>query len=106
MRGQLPFPHLQPEVIGTVPGPITVGPSGQKHRTERNHSAMDAATDVVTITYPITARKADGTDVTLSAVQSITKSKQGSTGTPGTNAPYYEYRYAKTEALSPLPQRT
>jgi|GEM_PF-2809691 len=78
-------------------GKITVGArsgSGTTLCTVADHSAMDGSTDVVTITYPITARKADGTDVTFNLVQTVTKSKQGSTGDPGTPAPYYEYRYA------------
>ncbi|MGV8136499.1 MAG: phage tail protein [Mangrovibacterium sp.] len=78
-------------------GKITVGArsgSGTTICTVADHSAMDSATDVVTITYPITASKADGTDVTFNMVQTITKSKQGTTGDPGTPAPYYEYRYA------------
>ncbi|MEN6413734.1 MAG: hypothetical protein ABFC84_13395 [Veillonellales bacterium] len=78
-------------------GKITVGArsgSGTTICTVADHSAMDNSTDLVTITYPITARKADGTDVTFNLVQTITKSKQGTTGDPGTPAPYYEYRYA------------
>lgn len=88
-------------------GKITVGArsgSGTTTCIIADHSGMDSAIDVVTISYPITARKTDGTDVTFSAVQSITKNKQGDTGSGGADAPYYEYQYAKngSNIASPL----
>lgn len=61
-------------------GKITVGArsgSGTDTCTIADHSAMAADTDKVTITYPITGKRADGTDFTTSVVQVITKSKQG-----------------------------
>ena len=45
-----------------------------------NHSAMSNSVDVATITYPITAKRANGTSTALSLVQTITKSKAGATG--------------------------
>ncbi|MGV8095988.1 MAG: hypothetical protein AB2L24_29400 [Mangrovibacterium sp.] len=79
-------------------GKITVGTRSGSETTTctvADHSAMDSATDLVTITYPITARKADGTDITFNLIQTITKSKAGSSGSDGDDAPFYEYRYAK-----------
>lgn len=49
------------------------------------HSAMVNGTDSVVITYPITARRANGTNVELSCSQTITKSKAGIKGDPGLN---------------------
>lgn len=65
---------------------ITVGArsgSGTTTATVAQHSAMSGAQDTATITYPITARRADGTDVTFSLVQTITKSKAGTDGAAG-----------------------
>jgi hypothetical protein len=45
-----------------------------------NHSAMSSSVDVATITYPITAKRANGTSTALSLVQTVTKSKAGATG--------------------------
>ncbi|MGV8092505.1 MAG: phage tail protein [Mangrovibacterium sp.] len=81
-------------------GKITVGArsgSGTTICTVADHSAMDAATDLITITYPITARKADGTDVIFNLVQTITKSKQGDDGEDGTD---YEFIFTRTTTAS------
>lgn len=64
-------------------GVITVGArSGQGTATctVANHSNMGYLNDSATITYPVTVRRADGTDVSLSLVQSITKTKPGAGG--------------------------
>ena len=45
-----------------------------------NHSAMSSSVDVATITYPITAKRANGTSTALSLVQTVTKSKAGAAG--------------------------
>lgn len=57
--------------------------SGTTTATVGVHSGMSAAQDVVTITYPLTIRRANGTDVSISLIQTITKSKAGSTGGTG-----------------------
>jgi hypothetical protein len=62
---------------------ITVGArsgSGTTLCTVAVHSAASAAQDVITITYPVTVRRADGTDVTFDIVQTLTKSRQGAAG--------------------------
>lgn len=41
------------------------------------HSALRDSVDVVTITYPISVRRADGSNLSLSAQQTLTKSKAG-----------------------------
>lgn len=67
---------------------ITVGAisgSGTTTATVAAHSAMDGVTDSVVITYPITARRADGTQTTFSVTQTITKSKTGEKGDNGAN---------------------
>lgn len=77
-------------IIGTpVVSPaaaITVGArsgSGSTTATVAAHSAASSAADVITITYPVTARKADGSDVAFSVVQTLTKAKAGTPGGPG-----------------------
>jgi len=55
--------------------------------TVAQHSAMVAGTDLVVVTYPITVRRTDGTTVTLSATQTLTKSKAGVTGSTGAQGP-------------------
>lgn len=82
----------------TANGQFTVGPPTQvpastitvgarsyagATATVAQHSAMAAGTDSVVVTYPITVRRTDGTTVTLSATQTLTKSKAGPSGTPG-----------------------
>lgn len=65
---------------------ITVGAisgSGTTTATVAAHSAMDGVTDSVVITYPITARRADGTQTTFNVSQTITKSKTGNSGNDG-----------------------
>lgn len=80
---------------------ITVGAltgAGTTTATVADHSAMSAAQPTCTITYPVTVRRADGTNISLSLVQTITKSftgaqgatgPTGSTGSPGANATAY-----------------
>jgi hypothetical protein len=76
-RPSAPFPSdttYKPTIaLGQGAGGVDVG----------NHSAMSNSVDVATITYPITARRANGTSTALSLTQTITKSKAG---TPGTSA--------------------
>ena len=55
--------------------------------TVAQHSAMVAGTDSVVVTYPITVRRTDGTTVTLSATQTLTKSKAGAQGVDGAPGP-------------------
>lgn len=65
---------------------ITVGARsgrGTTTCTVADHSAMNNAQDMVQITYPITARRANGTSVTFNLVQTITKSKAGEKGEKG-----------------------
>jgi len=50
--------------------------------TVAQHSAMVNTTDSVVITYPIIVRTSNGTNVTLSATQTITKSKAGVNASP------------------------
>jgi len=64
-------------------GSITVGSrsgGGTTTALVNVHSAMSNSEDVVTITYPLTINRADGSDVTMSTTQTITKSKTGATG--------------------------
>jgi hypothetical protein len=68
-------------------GKITAGArsgNGTTTLTVADHSAMDNATDSVQITYPLTIQKADGTSVSWSAKQVVTKGKAGATGSSGT----------------------
>lgn len=67
---------------------ITVGARSYAGTTATvaQHSAMLAGTDSVVVTYPITVRRTDGTTVTLSATQTLTKSKAGVKGDAGVNA--------------------
>jgi len=72
-------------------GKITVGAISGSTTTTATvavASAMDSATDVVTITFPVTVRRANGADVTLNLVQTIAKTKSGSTGTRGSRTVY------------------
>jgi len=68
-------------IVGAISG------SGTTTATVAAHSAMDSATDSVQITYPITVQRADGSTVSLSLTQMITKSKQGIQGPQGVDAP-------------------
>lgn len=74
-------------------GKITVGGRSysSKTATVANHSAMAADTDSVTITYPINIRRSNGTTVSLSKTQTITKSKQGGTGDTGGRGTVHVY---------------
>lgn len=67
---------------------ITVGARSYSGATATvaQHSAMTAGTDAVVVTYPITVRRSDGTTVTLSATQTLTKSKAGVKGDAGVSA--------------------
>jgi hypothetical protein len=70
----------------TTSGTITVGArSGATTTTAivANHSAMADGTDNLTITYPLTIRRANNETLTISLVQSISKSKVGATGNTG-----------------------
>ena len=51
--------------------------------TVAQHSGMPDATDVSTITFPISVRRANGTTVNLSRTQTITKSRTGAAGAAG-----------------------
>lgn len=67
----------------TTSGTITVGArtgSGTTTAVVGDHSAMDDSIDVVTITYPITARRSSGEDVAFNVTQTITKAKSGVDG--------------------------
>lgn len=68
---------------------ITVGARSYSDTTATvaQHSAMATGTDSVVITYPITVRRLDGTTVTISTSQTITKSKAGAAGAPGLQGP-------------------
>nr|MBP8291333.1 hypothetical protein [Caldilineaceae bacterium] len=71
----------------------TVSPTGKLTVGARNngvvadHSAMDNATDAVTITYPISVQRLNGTVVTVNRVQTVTKSKAGAQGPQGPQGP-------------------
>ena len=69
-------------------GHITVG--GRSYSgtiaTIANHSGMNNSTDLVTITYPVNVRRANGNDLSFSVIQTITKSKEGEKGDPGEDA--------------------
>lgn len=67
---------------------ITVGARSYAGTTATvaQHSAMAAGTDSVVVTYPITVRRTDGTTVSLSATQTLTKSKAGAKGDAGESA--------------------
>lgn len=73
----------------TPAGCITVGGragTGTATATVADHSAMvtGTTTQVVTITYPLTIQRANGSQVALSAVQTIAKSLAGAAGINGT----------------------
>jgi hypothetical protein len=64
-------------------GKLVVGArsgSGTTTATVAQHSAFLSDTDVVTITYPLTVKRLDGTNTSISKVQTITKSKAGVVG--------------------------
>lgn len=60
--------------------------NGTTTATVAVHSAMANATDSVTIEYPLTIKRANGSTTTLSAFQNLTKSKAGAIGPTGTPA--------------------
>ena len=75
--------------IGTVSG------SGTDSAVVGNHSNMDISTDLVVLTYNITAKRSDGLTVPLVVTQSISKSKQGIAGTR--TAILRMYKWSATE---------
>jgi hypothetical protein len=71
-------------------GDITVGPisDGGNEAIIGNHSGMDSATDTVTITYRVRAKRDNGAIVTRSIRQTISKARagqDGAAGNPGTD---------------------
>lgn len=50
------------------------------------HSEMNNGVDLVTLSFPVTIYRADGSSVTIDKLQTITKSKQGAPGDPGSPA--------------------
>ncbi|OYW80708.1 MAG: hypothetical protein B7Z19_02330, partial [Polynucleobacter sp. 32-46-5] len=68
---------------------ITVGATSYsgKVATVAAHSAMVAGTDSVVITFPITIKRANGSVVSTTKSQTLTKSKQGGTGGTGPVGP-------------------
>lgn len=64
---------------------ITVGgiSYSSKVATVAQHSSMSTSGDVCVITYPISVKRANGTTVSMSFQQTLTKSKAGATGTQG-----------------------
>lgn len=92
-------------------GKLTVGAisgNGTTTATVADHTAMDSATSSVTITYPITLKRADGTTITTSAVQTVTKAIGGATGTTGTTGArgsqtvYASTKYGMTQTAGNL----
>ena len=65
---------------------ITVGTRSYASTTATvaAHSAMASGTDLLTITYPISIRRLNGTNVTIDRVQTISKSKQNAPVARGT----------------------
>lgn len=63
---------------GITAGGITASGSGTPRAIVADHSAMTANT--ATITYTITARKADGTNITVVKTQTFTKALAGANG--------------------------
>lgn len=71
-------------------GDITVGPisDGGNEAIIGNHSGMDNGTDTVTITYRVRAKRDNGSIVTRSIRQTISKARagqDGAAGNPGTD---------------------
>ena len=65
---------------------ITVGAIsgvGTDNCTVADYSGMDADTDVVVSTYPITAKRLNGVEVSFTLKQTISKAKEGATGPIG-----------------------
>ena len=69
------------------------------------HSAFDALTDSVTITYPLSIRRANGSTSEMVATQTITKSKAGVAGANGTNGlnSAIVYIYRRSASVPTLP---
>jgi len=74
--------------VGAITG------SGTTTATVANHSSMATATDAVTITYPLTIKRADGTTVTQNATQVIAKSKTGVAGVRTATLDMYQWSLA------------
>lgn len=68
---------------------ITVGPLTDQgaYLTVGAHSGVADATDLSSVTYTITGKNSAGTDFILVKLQSFTKSKAGSDGSPGAQGP-------------------
>jgi hypothetical protein len=77
-----------------VPGTPTVSPAasitvgsfsgaGSTTLTMGQHAGASAAQDVIQVTIPLTIRRLNGTDVTASVTQTLSKSKQGAPGSTG-----------------------
>ncbi|MDP2004400.1 MAG: hypothetical protein Q8K45_01880, partial [Rubrivivax sp.] len=72
-------PVVSPAAALTV-GAMTGG--GTTTANVAEHSGASSAQDVITVTYPVTVRRANGTDVSFNVVQSLTKAKTGAAGAP------------------------
>lgn len=72
--------------VSAVASGITCGAisAGTGKAVVANHSAM--TTNPATVTYTITARRADGTEAVLTKVQTLSKAITGATGAAGSNA--------------------
>jgi hypothetical protein len=69
-------------------GAITVGSftNNGDSATVGAHSAMSSTEDVLSIVYPITVKKYNGSSFSLSRTQTVTKSKNGIQGIPGVSS--------------------
>lgn len=95
---------------------ITVGgvSYSSKVATVAQHSSMSTSGDVCVITYPISVKRADGTTVSMSFQQTLTKSKagaagaQGIPGTPGVDGTtlytWIKYASTPTSGISDFPE--
>jgi len=73
--------------ITPTPSNITLGTASTVSTYTRrwsDHSAMLA--DTANVSFAITVKNSDGVETTFTRVQSLTKAKQGATGTSGANA--------------------
>jgi hypothetical protein len=67
-------------------GALTVGSisgSGSTTATVAEHSGASAGQDVIVVSYPVTVRRASGSDVSFTVRQGLTKGKRGAQGDPG-----------------------
>lgn len=82
-------------VISKSASNITAGAtsgSGTNTCTIANHSAFLADSNLASVTFTIIVQKADGAQITLTAIQTLTKSKMGATGLTGADAPLFPNR--------------